>query len=276
MKRRHMLGLLGSAPLGMAFTRYSQPVEKKVTGRKKYLVEAHRGNSGQAPENTLISFHEAIQIGVDRVEADLEFTADEQLIVLHDNSVDRTTNGTGKAAGMAYSEIRKLDAGSWKAPKYAGEYVPLLGEVFELCKGKVMINIDLKNIKAVPKFVKLVKDMGMSEHVVMTGLIPQATSQIRELGENLTMFYESSESFYEKLNQGKTDEAIRTAVTEARRLNLPGFLFKSDWVTPEVVYLAHCHGLAVNVWSVDTLERAEKMFDADVDAIMTDYPELFV
>lgn len=275
MKRRHMLGLLGTAPLGITLNGYTQSPEM-TPPKRKYLVEAHRGNSGKAPENTLASVQQAIQIGADRVEVDLEYTADEQLIVLHDNSVDRTTNGTGKVAELTYPEIRKLDAGSWKAPEYAGEHVPLLAEIFELCKGKTMVNIDLKNTQAVPKFVKLVKDMNMSEHLVMTGLIPQATPQIRELGENLTMFYESSESFHTKLNQGNIDEAIRIAVTEARRLKLPGFLFKSDWVTPEVVYLAHRHGLAVNVWSVDTHDRARQMFEAGVDAVMTDYPELFV
>ncbi len=109
------------------------------------IILAHRGDLANAPENTLPSFSQAIQKGADGVELDAKLTRDGHVIVIHDSSVDRTTNGKGKVASLLLEEIRKLDAGKWFNEKFAGTKVPLLEEVFETAGRDKLINIELTN-----------------------------------------------------------------------------------------------------------------------------------
>ena len=266
-----------ASALSLAPVLYFHPgTEKKVDLRRYILIEAHRGNSANAPENTIASFSEAIAIGVDRVELDLHCTRDGQLVVMHDDSVDRTTNGTGNVKDLDYEYIRQLDAGSWKSAKYKGEKVPLLQEVYELCKGKVMINIDLKDARAVPALARLTREMGMEDSVVITGQIPVCTEEIRNNGAFLTMFYENDEVFDNLKKSGQNIKAVDHAIRQARQYGLPGFLFPLDFVNPEIVYRAHLHGLAVNVWDVNTPEQIEHVVQYGADALMTDDPVMAV
>lgn len=109
------------------------------------IILAHRGDLAHAPENTLPSFSQAIQKGADGVELDAKLTRDGHVIVIHDSSVDRTTNGKGKVASFSLEEIRKLDAGAWFNKKFAGTQVPVLEEVFETVGKDKLINIELTN-----------------------------------------------------------------------------------------------------------------------------------
>lgn len=109
------------------------------------IILAHRGDLAHAPENTIPSFSQAIQKGADGVELDAKLTADGHVIVIHDSTVDRTTNGKGKVASFTLDEIRKLDAGSWFDSMFANTKVPLLEEVFETIGKDKLINIELTN-----------------------------------------------------------------------------------------------------------------------------------
>lgn len=111
---------------------------------------AHRGDNKYAPENTLPAFAQAIQKGADGVELDAKLTADGHVIVIHDGSVNRTTDGKGSVASFTLEAIRKLDAGSWFDPKFAGTKIPLLEEVFETLGRQKLINIELTNYFAGP------------------------------------------------------------------------------------------------------------------------------
>jgi glycerophosphoryl diester phosphodiesterase len=273
MKRRELVKLMFSAPLVSSLP-LSTRANQVNLNKHRTLVEAHRGNSISAPENTMEAFEQAIEIGVDRVELDLRLSKDNKLVVIHDDTVDRTTNGSGVVSQMNFKTIASLDAGSWKDEKYKGAKVPLLHEVFELCKHKTIVNIDLKSAKAVPYMVKAILDMNMEDHVVITGKIPQCTEAIRNEGGFITMFYENSPAFKKQLHAQNNIQAIHTAVKEAREKFLPGFLFKAAWITPEIVRIAHLHGLAVNVWDVNNKETLTKMTQANVDSIMTDDPAL--
>ncbi len=240
----------------------------------RILLEAHRGNSMHAPENTLAAIEQALEIGVDRVEVDLMVSADRELVVIHDATVDRTTDGSGAVAGMEFSRLRRLDAGSWKDPKYRGEKIPTLEEVFDLCRNRAMVNIDLKSLDAVEPLIRLVKEWDFEDHLVITGKVPRSVPMFRDAGLHLTMFWEQGTLFGRYLEEGKYPEAISTAVQSARKHSLPGFLFHSRWIGPEIVKAAHLHGLAVNVYSVEDRETLERMAAAHVDGVMTDDPML--
>jgi glycerophosphoryl diester phosphodiesterase len=111
---------------------------------KKPLIIGHRGAPRQAPENTLASFGLALKQGCGGIELDVHLSLDGKVLVCHDSSIDRTTNGTGTIRHMLAEEVRQFDAGSWFSKKYAGEKVPLLEEVFRLVPGHILINIEVK------------------------------------------------------------------------------------------------------------------------------------
>lgn len=105
---------------------------------------AHRGAMTTHPENTLAAFREAIRCGAHMIEFDVQSTRDKQLVIMHDPTVNRTTNGKGKVADLTFEDIRRLDAGSWKAPAFKGEKVPTLKETLDIMPRNIWLNIHLK------------------------------------------------------------------------------------------------------------------------------------
>ena len=108
-------------------------------------IIGHRGAPREAPENTLSSFELAIRQGADLIELDLHMSADKQLVVIHDDTVDRTTDGTGLVRDLSLVELRALDAGSWLRPKFRGERIPTLSEALDLTAGRVGLVVELKH-----------------------------------------------------------------------------------------------------------------------------------
>lgn len=106
------------------------------------IAVGHRGTVHLAPENTLAAFRKAIELGLDLIEIDVRETRDGHLVIMHDATVDRTTNGKGRVADLTLEEIKRLDAGSWFSPKFAGERVPTLEEALDLMKGRALADID--------------------------------------------------------------------------------------------------------------------------------------
>src|SRR5208282_5830658 len=109
------------------------------------LLIAHRGASGHAPENTLAAFRKAVALGVHFIETDLQLTRDTRLVAIHDDTVDRTTNGHGAVHDLTREELRKLDAGSWFGSEFTGERIPTLEEILEFAKKHdVVFYLELK------------------------------------------------------------------------------------------------------------------------------------
>ena len=109
------------------------------------IVMGHRGWPARYPENTLAGFAAAVRLGVDSIEVDVHVTADDRLVVIHDEEVDRTTDGSGLVRAATLAELKKLDAGSWFADEFAGERIPTLEEVMEIAAGKVSLAVEVKN-----------------------------------------------------------------------------------------------------------------------------------
>ena len=113
--------------------------------RNRPLLIAHRGGAAEAPENTLGAFRRALDLGIRWFELDVQMTKDGALVVIHDETVDRTTNGTGPVSSFTFEEIRKLDAGSRFSPDFAGEKIPTLREVLDRCAEQgAVVFIELK------------------------------------------------------------------------------------------------------------------------------------
>lgn len=111
---------------------------------RKPLIVAHRGSSGVAPENTLAAFRQAIDDRADMIELDVRMTKDSELVVLHDRSVHRTTNGRGKVLDLTLADLRTLDAGSWVSNKFAGERIPTLRQVMNILPPHLQLNVEVK------------------------------------------------------------------------------------------------------------------------------------
>src|SRR5215471_15400951 len=118
-------------------------INLRASGGRPYVI-GHRGAMGHAPENTFASFRKGFELGAPLLELDVHLSADGQLVVIHDETVDRTTNGSGRVADMSTAEIRRLDAGSWFGCAFAGEPVPMLSEVLQWMHGRVGLVIELK------------------------------------------------------------------------------------------------------------------------------------
>jgi glycerophosphoryl diester phosphodiesterase len=118
---------------------------ERFIGTGHTLGIAHRGASRYAPENTLAAFRLAIEHGASAVECDVQRTADGHLVIIHDSSVDRTTNGHGLVSDYSLEALRRLDAGSWFDSRFVGERVPLLDEVLETTRGRALLQLEIKN-----------------------------------------------------------------------------------------------------------------------------------
>jgi len=147
--------------------------------KNNIYVAAHRGWCAKYPENTMIAFQKAAELGVDQIETDVRVTADGELVLIHDATVDRTTNGTGKVIDMTFEELRKLDAGSYKGEEFKGTQIPTLIEFMEYVKNFPTLTLDIE-LKEYPtrgheeiaydvcdRVLKIIDDYGFTDRVVI-------------------------------------------------------------------------------------------------------------
>jgi glycerophosphoryl diester phosphodiesterase len=235
------------------------------------ILLAHRGDSLHAPENTLPAFEYAIQKGADGVELDAKLTADGHVVVIHDSTVDRTTDGKGRVASLTLEAIRKLDAGKWFNEKFSGTKIPLLEEAFETIGRDKLINIELKNYSAPYNGLAL----------KVCGLIKRHNNHSQIL---LSSFYPSNL----KIAARVLPEVSRALLAMPGLLGLWarsfGFMF-GDYqalhphisnTSREQVQRAHRLKRRVHVWTVNTPEEIVRLRDWGLDGIMTDDPLLAV
>ena len=220
-------------------------------------VIAHRGASAHAPENTLAAFQLALDQGADGIELDVMLSKDGQLIVIHDDRVDRTTNGTGKVAEMYLPELKVLDAGN-------GETLPTLPEVFDRFGGKFLINIELKNYSSLfdrlPVVVaEQVKAFRLTDSVIVSSFNPF----------NLPRFYR------------RVPEVKRGLLTQPGKArsglnNLFRFAALHPYyedVDAALVQAEHARGRQVNVWTVDDPDEIRRLAGLGVDMLITNDPQ---
>ena len=226
---------------------------------------AHRGASGSCPENTLAAFQKALEIGVDEIELDLHATRDGRLVVMHDAAVDRTTDGTGAVGELTLAEIKSLDAGIGFGERFRGERVPTWEEALDLLRGKVGLNVHLKEGGAPDgsyerKVAKALQDFRMVEDSIM------ACSD-----ESVGIFSGIDPRIECRLfrAQRTPEEYIRKSVEMGLRTMQPG----RDITTPAFVRNAHAAGRIVHVFHADTPEDMRGFIEIGVDGILTNYPE---
>ena len=228
------------------------------------LAIAHRGASGYAPENTLAAFKRAVSQGVSFIETDLHLTRDAHFVAIHDEVVDRTTNGHGSIHEMTLQEVRRLDAGSWFASEFTGERVPTLDEILEFTKkNDVVFYLELKPSGfwgGEHALIGALRDTGEIPRSVVISFDPSILAALRKLEPTLMTGL---------LYNGQIEEPFEKA-TEigARQLAVRG-----DLLTPNFVQQARKRDLQVVCWTVNSPAHMRMLATAGVDGIMSDYPD---
>ncbi len=223
------------------------------------IIEAHRGYSAVYPENTLLAFRQAIAAGAPSIELDIHVSADGELVVMHDATVDRTTNGTGAIATMSWAELQRLDAGSWKLPTFAGERIPSLEEALALSDSSpVVFNVEVKRfsdpVQSAEKLAAMLRQHAPRQgtHIVSSFDL-DALLQVRavDAGVQLAIL-------------GKDGIAL---LELAKKHDFAWVHVHHEGVTRDMVAAAHAHGVKVNVWTVDKLDLAQEYARLGVDKI---------
>jgi len=222
---------------------------------------AHRGANKTHPENTIAAFKEAIRLGVQMIEFDVQLTQDNKLVIMHDATVNRTTNGFGEVSELTLTEIRELDAGSWKAEKFNGEKVPTLQEVLRIMPQNIWLNIHLKGDRRVG--VETTK-MVMAENRVQQSVIAcgkKAAKGVKHINKNIKICnMERSTSRVSYIDQTiKKNFAFLQIKNSRDDVNMLRDLKKLKQ-----------NGVRVNYFHSEKKEQVKELLDAGVDFILTD------
>lgn len=233
------------------------------------LIFAHRGASAKAPENTLAAFELALREGAPAIELDAKLSADGHVVVIHDPTVDRTTNGRGKVAQLTLSQLRALDAGSFFSANYRGEKIPTLEEVFELVGKRALINIELTNYTTprdllVTEVCRLVRKHRMEENVLFSSFLPSNLRQAAMLLPEVPRGLLALEGW-----KGVWMRSFVFFFGEYQALHP----YVSD-VNPNQIAAVHRLRRRVHVWTVNDPSQMRRLFKWGVDGIFTDDPAL--
>jgi glycerophosphoryl diester phosphodiesterase len=250
-------------PLPESETKFSQ------MERMPCAVIAHRGYSSVAPENTLAATREAIKVGATGCEFDVYVTKDGHVIGLHDATLNRTTNGTGRADEMMFEQIRTLDAGSWKDKKFAGEQVPTLEEMLTLLKqSDCEPVIEIKADGATQKVVDIVQRLGMRDDVSVISFDRGVISAIRKLDERIRCYWVVGGE-----PEGTAEEVAEWLASEAEKLPTKFIDLNYQMLSPELIAALKRRGLTVWCWTVNNSLVMDALMRWGIDGITTDYPE---
>jgi glycerophosphoryl diester phosphodiesterase len=278
-KVRKGIGVLFVLLLGFGGGKMTEKVWSKTAsdkgsswrGEYPVFVTAHRGFSGKAPENTLAAFRAAIDAGCDMVELDVHLSRDNRVVVIHDDTLERTTSGRGHVADHTYAELKRLDAGSWFDSRFSGEPIPALAEVLSLARGRVLVNIELKKGKYFPytmeeladRTLREVEIAGMLDQVLFSSFDPVAIDRIREKNPLLPVALITSKPWLtpEEAGGGKRYPTLNCRITVLNEDN---------------VHLAHAKGIRIHAWTVNDTAEMRKAIALGVDGIITNHPDRLI
>ncbi len=231
---------------------------------------AHRGASAYAPENTLAAFRLAAELGADGIELDTKLSRDGVVVVVHDATVDRTTNGSGRVSDLTLAELKRLDAGAVFGPKFAGERIPTLEDVIDAVGDRLLINFELANYASRGdglelKVVESIVERGLTERTMVSSFNPLGLRQVKRAAPRVVCGL-------------LTRPGLKFTL---RRLFLAPLIPGLDARHPQHVMIdaafvrrVHARGQKVNTWTVNDEADMRRMIELGVDSIMTNRPDV--
>jgi glycerophosphoryl diester phosphodiesterase len=236
--------------------------------RGRVWVVGHRGAMGYCPENTMVSFRRGLELGADWIELDVHLTADGHLAVIHDETVDRTTNGHGLVRDHSLAELLQLDAGAWFGPEYAGQRIPTLDDVLAWAHDRgTVVDIEIKNAPiyyaGIEEAVVAALDRSaMAEQVIVISFDHAAVQRVKALDTRVAtgVLYAA--------------RPVDAGLDLARQAGADALLPHWAYVTPADVQAAHAAGLYVAPWTTSDPDVLRGLMRAGVDAIGTNHPDV--
>jgi len=222
---------------------------------------AHRGAMDTHPENTLAAFRQALRLGAHMIELDVRMTKDNHLVILHDETVDRTTNGKGKISELTIIEVKRLDAGSWKSEEFAGENIPTLKEALAVMPQNIWLNIHIKGGKESGGMVARVIVDENRVHQAFLACGSDAAKGAKEVSRDMMICNME--------RQGDRNEYIDETIRQGSEfIQLLGR--RTDrYIESEIATLKQ-HNIRINYCCTDAPEEVISLFDNGVDFILTD------
>jgi len=237
-----------------------------MLARSRLLRIAHRGASGHCPENTRAAFVRAIELGADMVELDCQMTRDGAVVMIHDETLDRTTSGKGRVRDHTLRELKALDAGRWFGPTFAGEEVLTLEQAIEILRGKVELNLEIKGEDAPGRLeiqcMGIVRSLRFFEQTVFSSFSPPRMRLVRDLAEDARIGVLMDDDMPWSQGLELAAELGAEALHPARKLAAPASIAR-----------AHEDGLEVRVWSVNRPADMQSLMAIGVDGIFSDFPD---
>ena len=232
-------------------------------------IYAHRGNSSVYPENTMISFRSAVELGADGIETDIHLTKDGILVITPDEEISRVSDGTGMVKDLTYEELLKFDFGLWKDEKFRGEKIPRLDDLLDLLEGTEMIlNIEIKmGFVLYPgieeKLLETIRLRGFMDRVIFSSFNHYSLARLKSLDGSAKVAPLYEEGIFEPYNYART--------------------FGADYIHPyyksvdqSIIEECHKKGIGVNLWTVNDKDVAKYLESIGVEGIITDYPEVII
>lgn len=230
---------------------------------------AHRGASRMAPENTLAAFRKALELGADGIELDVRLCADGVPVVIHDATVDATTDGTGRVNAMTLAQLKRLDAGSSFSPSFVGQKIPALAEVLETLGDKLLVNIELKAGTAFEhgleqSVIDLIEEYSAAEHLLLSSFSPFALRRVQQRAPHIPtgLLYSCSR--------------WRLVVRLAHAIMLrPAAALHPPYAIVDRQHLAWARerNFRMHLWTVDNIADLRRFVAWRVDGIMTNTPD---
>lgn len=232
------------------------------------FVYAHRGASALAPENTLIAFRKAIDLGTKGIELDVQLSRDGVVMVMHDDTLDRTTNGKGRLEKFSLEELKKLDSGVWFNKSFCDEKIPTLEDVIKILPENIKLNIEFKPdkknaVKIAQEVYKILEKYKNFNSIIISSFYHQSLLEYRKLDENIPMgmLFE-----YDIVNMF---EYIKNTGINPVSINI-----SSEYVDEKLVEEAHLNNLKVAVYTVNSYDIAMNLKKIGVDEIFSNYPDI--
>jgi len=234
----------------------------------EFMVIGHRGARAYAPENTVPSFEKGIKCKANMIEFDIRLTKDGHIVVMHDATVNRTTNGTGLVSQLTLKQIKDLDAGAWFSPKFKGTKVPTLGEAIAVIKGKAKFDIEIKkephsNDAIEEKLVEEIFKNNILEDTVVISFNSSSLERVKEIEPRVKIGFLISRNY-------DFEQGLRET------LHIKGEAIHPEYhlLNAHLVSEAHKKGILVRPWNPNDKEEMNKLIEMGVDGIGTDFPDI--
>lgn len=234
-------------------------------------IIAHRGYSCVYPENTILSFDQAVKIKSHMLEFDIQLTLDNIPVVIHDNLVDRTTNGNGAVSDYSYSDLRKLDAGSWKNSNYVNQKIPSLEEVIEKYSNEIPMNIEIKTESVNDKIqsgieekaVEIIEKYNCKSNIIFSSFDPRALWHLNDIDANIN----TAILYYDKIwIQKSYTEIIQTCKANA-------FNCSNAEITDSLLNECTDLKIPINAYTIDNCDEMKKLWEKGISGVFTNDPK---